>query len=197
MVFYAIALAPAGNLVRDIRKIICSSNSSAKLNIFHGLPIALYLGFYRGHATPNTQMQFERLLPELFSTLQDPLMFSRLDSSNGDLFVASESSLDYLKEKADEIAGNMELEILKKPPFEPGIGFFIGHDVTCAPIKAFSFRHMDAILVACRIGSLEGTSMEWKILSKVRRLVGPGLPQPHRDKDEFHDIVTARDTPGH
>jgi hypothetical protein len=197
MVFYAIALAPAGNIVRDIRSIIVSSSPGTKLHICHGLPIALYLGFYSGHTTAETQRQFVQSTPELFSSMPKALAFTRLDVCEKDVFAVSESPLGELKVKADRIAQAMNLKILEKPPIMPGIGFFIGHAVTSVQMKSFSFRHMDSILVACRIDSPEKISIQWKILSRVRRLLGPRHFAPRRGDSEFHDIVAKRDAPGH
>ena len=61
------------------------------------------------------------------------------------------------------------LDVLANPPFLPGLGFFMGNNVTPERIDAFSFSYMDAVLMEIRSRDPSWASASWTVTASQGR----------------------------
>ena len=172
MVFFAVALAPGGNVAAALRA-LARKIGSGDPSLEAGLPVGLYLGFFQGATEENLAKSFKSGAPALFGSIPPLIHLETLVKAEAGWSLVAREDLCQAAEAAVALAGSLGLEPLLNPPLKPGSGYFVGKHVTTTEAEAFSFRHLDALLIRLETSSGRSEALVWTIVSRVRRLVGP------------------------
>ena len=173
MVFFAVALAPGGNVAASLRSWARRAGSGEAF-LEQGLPPGLYLGHFGGSGAKDIAKAFRSLSPRLLDSLPPSIHLDRLVREEEGWYLASREDLGPAANAARTIAALLGLEPLEEPPLWAGPGFFAGKNVTMQEPERFSFRHLDALLVRIEVPDGNPESLAWTVICRVRRLVGPG-----------------------
>ena len=179
MRFFAIVLVPGGNILAQVAAI--KKNCSPILGSPEGLalPEGIYLGFFEFPA-PALRKKFLRRFDleaqGLFSGLPERLRFGSVRYMGKSAYLVPLEGLGGDPAKnARAIGARTGLVEYDNPPICPGIGFFMGNDVTPGPVDAFSFSNMEALLLELHSPSARWDSATWRVLGRrARRRGGPG-----------------------
>lgn len=178
MLIFAIAFVPEGNMIRLLRKLRASPARSGDLPDASALPEGIYWGFFSpGTSKPSEKelaRSFRRSSEGLFKALPPLLLFTTSVFLQGKWYIAPDPPLPAsIAGLAEEIAANAGFVKAQCQPFVPGTGFFAGIDVTPAPFEAFSFRHLDAVLLKIESEDARFDKAWWTVLERASRRTGP------------------------
>ena len=180
MLIFAIAFVPEGNMIRQIRKIVsCSFRSGDRLDAY-ALPEGIYLGFYSpgvpGIKEGELARSFRRSSENLFQGLPPLLCFDRSVYRDGKSYLAPCHAFpEAIAALADKIASDAGYSQAECQPFVAGAGFFAGNDVTPPPFEAFSFRHLDAVLLKIESADQRFNRAWWRVVERTSRRTGARL----------------------
>lgn len=177
MVFFAMALAPGGNVAASLRSWARLAGGGEPC-LEQGLPAGIYLGYFRNRKAKNLDRLFRSLAPRLMASLPPSIHLDRLIREPAGWFLAARENLEPAVEAAFALAAEAGLEPLPSPPLRAGPGYFVGNHVTTAEAKSFSFRHLDALLVRVEVSEEPSGALVWTMAARVRRLVGAGGKRP-------------------
>jgi len=180
MRFFALALVPGGNIIAQLSGIksrnsaIAGSPAGSPTGL--ALPEGIYIGFFQ-LAEPRRRKDlirlFEREAQSFFSGLPGRLHFGVERRIGKSLYLAPLEDLPSgLVENARRFARQAGLRELENTPILPGIGFFMGNDVTLSPAGAFSFSNMQALLLELHSPSAGWESAAWRVLGRQARKRG-------------------------
>jgi hypothetical protein len=173
VVFFAVALAPGGNVAASLRSWARKSGAGFPC-LEQGLPVAIYLGYFTGGGENRLAETFEALSPSLLGSLPPSIHLDHLVQESSGCFLAAREDLGPAIAKAGSLAVELGLEPLRESPLSSGPGYFAGKLVTTAEAESFSFRHLDALLVRVELSDGPSGALVWTIVRRVRRLVGSG-----------------------
>lgn len=179
MRFFAIVLVPGGNILAQVAAI--KKNCSPILGSPEGLalPEGIYLGFFEFPA-PALRKKFLRRFDleaqGLFSGLPERLRFGSVRYMGKSAYLTPFGGLSGdPAENARSIGAKTGLVEYADPPILPGIGFFMGNDVTPGPVDAFSFSNMEALLLELHSPNARWDNAAWRVLRRQARRRGrPG-----------------------
>lgn len=182
MEFFAVAIEPPGNVVRDIRRAFFASLGSASPSLGMGMPTAVYLSFHRrapGAAVSRNKLRqaFLKWAKELIPLVPGEFFF-RPAQGKPALLPEHPGSLTPLL-KAAAKAEDLGLEALPIGFFLSLGEIFLPSPVTSAGTDGFSFRRADLILLRCLSDSDLASSLSWEIIARIKRPLGlrkPSLP---------------------
>lgn len=173
MPFFAIALVPGGNILRTIGDIKTLNFRRGGSGYARGLPEAIYLGFYSGSVGgKSVARRFHRQGNDILASLPEKLICKEAATREGYSYIASALPLDATRTLCDKTAASLGFLPAEDPPFCPGLGFFIGKDVTLPAFEAFSFRHLDLVCMKIDRGDEEWLSLAWTVIAVSPRRIG-------------------------
>jgi len=174
MRIFAMALVPGGNILVHI-----SAAKRAVPDFFshlegQALPEGIYLGFFSSHRRSGgdaLRKVFRSRAQELFKDIPPRLQFGKIRQVRTSFFlVPSVGDLPLSPlEAALRMATETGLDVMANPPFLPGLGFFMGNNVTPERIDAFSFSYMDAVLMEIRSRDPSWASASWAVTARQGR----------------------------
>jgi hypothetical protein len=170
--FFALALAPGGNVAASLRSWARRVGDGTRC-LEEGLPAGIYLGYYRGKASDTMAKAFKEDAASLFAALPSALHLDHLIEGPGGWYLAAGEDLGPATEAATVLARKLGLEPLSDPPLNAGAGYFAGKHVTTTDAESFSFRHLDALLLRVELSSGPPCALAWTMVCRARRLVGP------------------------
>lgn len=191
MRFFAIALVPGGNILAQLSDIKRRSRSTAG---FPGqalpmealssrdhapgqaLPEGIYIGFFQlaeRRRKKELIRIFEREGQDLFSGLPGRFRFGAERRIENRLYLAPLEGLPKdPMENTRRFARAAGLRELANTPILPGIGFFMGNDVTLSPADAFSFSNVEVLLLELHSPNARWESAAWRVLTRQARRRG-------------------------
>ena len=174
MPFFTLAMVPGGNIQRTIGEIKKLSSHKGLGCGAAWLPDGIYLGFYTGRPEIKiASRRFARLCAGVFEAMPARFEFSRAETHAGMSYLVPEHPMAAIAESAGGVAASLGLSSANTTVFRPGLGFFIGKDVTLPSFKTFSFRHLDLSLMKIETEGDELLAATWTVLAKAPRRVGP------------------------
>ncbi len=174
MPFFTLAMIPGGNILRTIGEIKRLSSRKGLGCAASWLPDGIYLGFYAGQpgfGLPRSR--FPDLCAGVFRAMPPMFEFSHGETVDDDIYIVPNEPIAGIAHAAGKAAAAMGLSTANAGFFRPGLGFFIGKDVTLPSFKTFSFRHLDLSLFKIETGGAESLEASWTVLAKTPRRVGP------------------------
>jgi len=186
VVFFAVALAPGGNVAASLRDWARRAGDGTRC-LEEGLPAGIYLGYFQGKSGKDIAEAFQTGARSLFAALPPTLHLDRLAEGTCGFFLAAREDLGPAREAARALARGLNLEPLSDPPLCAEAGYFAGKHVTATAAESFSFRHLDALLLRVELSSEPERALAWTMLGRARRLVGSG--KPHYDGERIRAMV--------
>jgi len=199
MLIFAIAFVPEGNMIRRLRELRSFAFRSGDKPDGSALPEGIYWGFYTP-AGPEAKesalaRSFRRSSENLFRGLPALLSFESPISREGKWYIAPSLPFpDGIAAAADKIAIEGGFSPAEYQPFVPGAGFFAGIDVTPPPLEAFSFRHLDALLLKIDSADPLYDKAWWTVVARTSRRTG--IRQGRRRQDRWRGKDGAESTKG-
>jgi hypothetical protein len=189
MLIFAIAFVPEGNMIRRLRELRSFAFRSGDNPEASALPEGIYWGFYSSDGSKANESalarSFRRSSEDLFRGLPDLLTFESSAFRDGKWYIAPRLPFsEGITAAADKIAAGGGFLPSGYRPFVPGAGFFAGIDVTPPPFEAFSFRHLDALLLKIDSDDLSYTKAWWTVIARTSRRTGPRQGRPRRDRQD-------------
>ena len=180
MRFFAMALVPGGNILAQVAAI--KRRSPAILGPPEGLamPDGIYIGFFETGAPASRKELVRRFKNEaqgLFSGLPERLRFGSIRRvGKGSYLVPLEDLPGGPVKKAMLLGAQAGLKEYVDPPICPGLGFFMGNDVTPGSVEAFSFSNLQVLLLEVDSPSAAWGCAAWKLLHRAARIRGSRGP---------------------
>ena len=177
MLIFAIAFVPEGNMIRRLRELRSFAFRSGDRSDGSALPEGIYWGFYspRDSAAKERTLvrSFRRGAEALFHGLPPLLSFEFSVLREGKWYIAPKQPFPgEIVAAAQAIAAEGGFLPAEYQPFVPGAGFFAGIDVTPPPFEAFSFRHLDALLLKIDSADLIYDKVWWTVVARRPRRTG-------------------------
>ena len=177
MLIFAIAFVPEGNMIRRLREARSFAFRLGDKPDGSALPEGIYLGFYSPSDSAAKESalarSFRRRSEALFHGLPSLLSFGSSISREGKWYIApSQPFPAEIIAVSDAIASEGGFSPAAAQPFVPGAGFFAGIDVTPPPFEAFSFRHLDALLLKIDSADLVYDKAWWTVVARTSRRTG-------------------------
>lgn len=174
MRIFAIALVPGGNILVHINAAKRAIPDLYDHPEGQALPEGIYLGFFSStlrNGGDALRKVFRARIQELFRDIPPSLKFGKISQAGTSFFLTLlEGDLPRSPvETAFSIAAEAGLDVLPDPPFVPGLGFFMGNNVTMGRIDAFSFSYMDAVLLEIRSRDPGWASASWTVRARQGR----------------------------
>ncbi len=174
MPFFTMAIVPGGNILRTVGEIKKLSSRKGFGCTASWLPDGIYLGFYSGKPSLTVSpRRFEALCAGVFKAMPGIFEFSRIETVDKDSYIIPRDPIEGIAHEADEAAASLGLSGTNATLFRPGLGFFVGKDVTLPLFKTFSFRHLDLSLMKIETEGTELPAATWTVLAKAPRRLGP------------------------
>lgn len=177
MLIFAIAFVPEGNMIRRLWELRSFAFRSGDKPDGSALPEGIYWGFYspRDSASKESALarSFRRSSEALFHGLPPLLSFESPILLEGKWYIAPNQPFPgEIFAAACAIAAEGGFSPAEYQPFVPGAGFFAGIDVTPPPFEAFSFRHLDALLLKIDSADLVYDKVWWTVVARTSRRTG-------------------------